>query len=219
MSVVVVRPRKDLLLADLCVALALTCAGVYLFSGYFTAVRFDRERIDIHIQRGQIAVRGLYRYENTSRLPAVLTLGVPFPVDPDHPRPTVFFLYEARENAKVVHPISPIVRKGDVSFRLFFHPGEAKWVGVEYFQPARTRNGRYLLTTTRPWRRPLKHAAYFLRLDPELELVQSNYPLRPAPPGRRKIYFFSRTSFYPDQDWEFAWAEPESLTDRKGEQQ
>jgi len=194
---------------DLWLAASLLIAGTYLFSGRFTPVRFDEERIDVRVEQDLIQVTGLYHYRNQSRLPAVLTLRVPFPVDPEHPRPESFSLSEVNEGGRSVAEV-PLSRRGEeVRFRLLFRPGAAKWIRLDYTQPTRVSNGRYLLTTTRAWRHPIDHAVFTLRLSPGFRLGSSNYALAASPPSPRgEDYSFSRTDFYPDQDWQFAWEEP-----------
>ncbi len=195
--------------ADLWLAASLTAAAVYFFSGHFTTVRFDRERIDVQVNRGWIHVTALYHYANASRLPAVLTLRNPFPTDPDHPRPDSFWLSEATEDGQDLAELPVAVRGDDVTFRLFFHPGETKWVRLDYDQPTRVANGRYLLVTTRAWRRPIGRGEYLLRLPPNTELASSNYSLkRVLGPSGWTTYAFVETDFYPDKDWVFAWRSP-----------
>lgn len=182
-------------------------AGVIcFFSGRFTTVRFDRERIEVQVAPGSIQVKGLYHYANASWLPAALTLRVPFPIDSDHPQPDWFALYESSEDGRAGAEIPPVVRGSNVSFRLIFRPREAKWIRLDYIQPRRVDRGRYLLTTTKPWRRPMERADYILRLPRDCVLISSNYAVSPAPPsGDGQAFTFSRTNFFPNQDWEFAW--------------
>ncbi|MGH9788957.1 MAG: hypothetical protein ACRD4U_09680 [Candidatus Acidiferrales bacterium] len=207
--------RRAAAAGDVWLAVVLAGAGTYFFSGQFTPVHFDQERITVQVNRSQLHVTGLYHYHNRSRLPAWLTLGVPFPVDADHPAPDDFFLSETGEDGRPLAPL-PSARRGDEGrVRLFFRPGEEKWIRLDYTQPARVSSGRYLLTTTRAWRRPIAQASFTLRLPPGAELVSSNYVLTPEPAaGPRRTYTFSRTEFYPDQDWEFAWQEPRSAVAR-----
>lgn len=191
---------------DLFLAVGIAAGALYFFGGYFTSVRFDRERIDVRVTPGQIHVRGLYHYANTSRLPAVLTLRVPFPVDSDHPQPEWFALCDSSEDGREGAEIVPVARGGDVSFRLLFRPREVKWVRLDYVQPSRVNRGRYLLTTTKPWRRPIGRADYVLRLSSDLTFLSSNYDVRLATAdGTRQAFTFSKTEFFPDHDWEFAW--------------
>ncbi len=189
-------------------AATLACVGVYLFSGYFTTVQFDRERIEVRVAKDRIQVKGFYHYANASRLPAVLTLKIPFPVDRGHPQPEWYALCEADERGRAVAEIAPVVRGNDISIRLIFGPREAKWIKLEYAQPALAPNGRYLLTTTRAWRRPIDQADFVLRLPHNFSLRGSSYPVAASREGSWKTYAFSKTSFFPAQDWVFAWDEP-----------
>jgi len=196
---------------DVWLAVGVTALGIYFFSGHFTTVRFDRERVEVRVGRGQIQVQGRYHYTNASRLPAVLTLKVPFPVDRDHPAPEIFSLCESDEEGRARVEIVPVVRGADVRFRLTFRPREAKWIRVDYTQRTGVRTGRYLLTTTRAWRRPIERADFVLRLPHDFEIASSNYPVGPlSVAGPWKAYSFSKTAFYPNRDWEFAWDEPRS---------
>lgn len=195
--------------SDLWLATIIAAAGVYFFSGYFTTVRFDQERIEVKVGRGRILVTGLYHYTNASALPAVLTLKVPFPVDENHPKPDWYGIFESTEDGGTRDGILPAVRGSDVTIRLFFRPREAKWIRLDYGQRARTPLGRYLLTTTRAWRRPIAHAEFLLRLPRDFELGESNYPVNTrALNGPWKTYSFSKSNFLPAVDWEFSWHEP-----------
>lgn len=216
----ITRGRKFLVqTGELWLAAAVLAAGVYFFSGYFTTIRFDRERIEVQVARGRIQVRCLYHFTNASRLPAVVTLRVPFPVDRDHLQPEVLTLCEAAEDGRELAEIPLLMRGGDVAFRLIFRPRQEKWIRVDYAQGTRVANGRYILTTTRTWRRPIERADYVLRLPRNFELASSNYPVSLAPaPGPWKVYSFSKSNFYPGQDWEFVWDEPPARAAiRKGE--
>lgn len=205
-------PASELLLATIIAA-----AGVYFFSGYFTTVRFDQERIEVKVNRGRILVTGLYHYTNASILPAVLTLKVPFPVDENHPQPDWYGIFESTEDGRAGDEIFPAVRGSDVTIRLLFRPREARWVRLDYEQKARTPLGRYLLTTTQAWRRPIAHAEFLLRLPRDFDLVDSNYPVSPRTlEGPWKTYAFSKTEFFPATDWEFSWHEPSAEAAMRG---
>lgn len=198
---------------DFWLAATLTALAFYFFGGYFTTVRFDRERMKIELHKGRIQVRGLYHYTNSSALPAVLTLQVPFPVDRHHPQPDWYGLCESTAEGHALASLAPVSRAGQVYFRLLFRPRESKWVRLDYEQRAEITEGRYLLTTTRAWRHPIGQADYILRLAPELALTSSNYGLQPESgrdPGR--VYTFSKTDFYPEQDWLFSWTGPSMQT-------
>jgi len=187
-------------------ACALAAVVIYFLSGRFTMVRFDQERIDVDVEQGMIHVHGLYHYQNFSRLPSLLTLSTPFPVDADHPVPEALALAEAGEDGRVKRELTPRGREDEPRVRLLFAPREGKWILLDYWQPARVAEGRYILTTTRTWGRPITRASFRLRLPLGYELRDSNYPLTEVSGSPSFItYTFSRTNFYPDQDWKFSW--------------
>jgi hypothetical protein len=192
---------------DLWSALLLTLAAVYFLGGFLTPVQFERERIQVRVEAARIHVTGQYLYRNTSFLPAVLTLAVPFPVDTKHPVPDGFALGEVDENGRWLTDVAAAVNGENVRFRLMFRPGEAKWVRLDYSQKAFASNGRYLLMTTRAWRRPIERAEFSLRLSPGLELRGSNFELeRIQREGSASHYAFSRQQFWPHDDWRFTWS-------------
>ena len=189
---------------ELCLAALVLAAAIFLFSGWFTPVRFERERIDVWAAPGQIQVVGLYHYRNSAAIPTLLTLGVPFPIDVEHPRPQTVLLEEVGPAA---HPLRPIEtrRVGDeLRFRLFFHAHEGKRVRLMYVQAALSPRGTYILRTTRAWRRPLELGEYELHLSPRLRFDHSNYAVTAS---SADSYSFTRTDFYPDADWRFTWRE------------
>ena len=200
------RRYSDLLLAALLVLLA-----VYLNFNLYPPVRFDYERIEVWAFPGQIQVSGLYHYRNSSPLPRSFSMGLPFPVDATHGSPSSFSISESNQQGTSLEEITPAVYHGDVTFRLWFGPGEDRWVRVDYVQGARVSGGRYILLTTREWRRPLDRGDYVLHLAPGLLLSRSNYELRPGPP-HGGTYYFSRNDFYPAEDWEFTWREQPAAT-------
>ncbi len=205
--------------SELGLAGLLALGGIYFFSGYFTTVQFDRERIDIEAGKGRVRVMGLYLYTNASRLPAILNFKVPFPIDRNHPPPEWFALYESNSEGRLLADIMPVVRGNVVAFRLIFRPREAKWIRFDYVQPARTASGRYLLTTTRAWRRPLERADFTLHLPASCRLIASNYPATTRiSEGAAQTFAFSKTDFFPDHDWEFIWQELNQSAPSVGEE-
>jgi hypothetical protein len=202
--------------SDVAGACVLAALAFYFLSGRFTKVRFDRERIDVEVEEGLIHVQGRYHYQNTSRLPALLTLATPFPVDQDHPAPEAFTLAEVDEGGRVVQELLLRGPKKAPGVRLAFLPLEAKWIQLDYWQATRRHEGRYLLTTTRAWGRPIAQAYFRLRLPTDCHLNASNYPVTEIPGAHRFTAFtFSRTNFFPDQDWRFSWRLGQSAAARR----
>jgi len=186
-----------------CMLAALT---IYFLGGRFTTVRFDRERIDVEVEDGLIHVHGLYHYQNASRLPALLTLATPFPVDADHPAPEAFMLAEMNRDGRRARELSLRGPREAPRVRLLFRPREGKWILLDYWQPAAIPEGCYILTTTRAWGRPIAQAIFRLLLPAGYHLNHSNYPVSEVPESHPfTTYTFSKSNFFPDQDWRFSW--------------
>lgn len=197
-------------------ACALAALAVYFLGGRFTTVRFDQERIEVAVEAGLIHVHGLYHYQNASPLPALLTLKIPFPVDQDHPAPDAFALAEVDEGGRTLRELCLLGPPAAPHVRLLFRPRESKWILLDYWQPSRVPEGIYILTTTRAWRRPIAQASFRLRFRAGCSLGHSNYPVtQSAPPPSAITYTFSRTNFYPDADWKFAWVEGQTAASRR----
>jgi hypothetical protein len=195
---------------DLVSALILIMLAVFLGTDLFSAVRFDQEKIEVWAVEGQIQVRGLYHYENQTILPVSLSLGLPFPIDPDHPEPSTFSVSET-DATGTSEPVSLRTYHGNKVFRLIFWPKQARWIEVDYVQGTNIEGGRYILQTTCKWRRALDHGEYILHLGNGLALTSSTYQLKQDSLGNRNTYFFSRVNFYPAEDWEFAWYQTASM--------
>jgi hypothetical protein len=173
--------------------LALPC-----LAGFVPVVRFVRERIDIAVHPDEVRVVGQYVYRNPWPFPVTQGLSIPLPVDAAHPMPTELAAARIAPDAGPI-PLRRIL--GQTVLEIGFGPREEVQVVVQYRQYAPTRNARYLLTTTRPWRRPLDHAVYTLTPH-DVRLLRSSYALRPDAQG---VLAFDRTDFMPPEDWEFQW--------------
>lgn len=189
---------------DLFLVLVLVLFAFYLGSNVFSPVRFDREKIEVWVTEGQIQVCGLYHYRNRFPLPLSFSLGLPFPVDGAHQTPSIFSVAEVLADGETSQGIAPRNYHGNVVFRLWFAPKQEKWIRVDYAQSALQPSGRYILLTTRKWNRPLDRGEYILHLCDGCELAASNYSLQQEADQPRR-YFFTRSTFYPDADWEFSW--------------
>jgi len=191
--------------------LGLVAAAIFFGSDLFSPVRFDREKIEVWATDGQIQVRGLYHYVNRFPLPVSFSLGLPFPVDRDHPAPTLFSISQVTSTGAVLEEIPARHRWGSIVFRIWFWPRQERWIRVDYLQKSRGENGRYILLTTRKWGQPLDSGDYILHLASGMELASSNYDLQPAAARSYSEYSFKRFSFYPDKDWVFSWRPSDTL--------
>jgi len=171
-----------------------------LLSGWLPAARFEREQINIQVHPDHIVVDGVYFYRNPYPFPIVQGLSIPLPADDLHPLPAQL---EAEELWP--RPQAFLLRNllGQARFDLPLRAREAVCLRVHYYQQAPNSDARYILTTTRPWMRPLQSGEYWL-VPQGVTLLRSNYPLRTMP-GGRGVAVFQQTQFMPDQDWIFSW--------------
>lgn len=190
---------------DLLFAFLLIFLAIFWGTNLISPVRFDKERIEVWVADGQVQVRGLYHYRNQTFLPLSFSLGLPFPVDSDHPAPPAFSVAEVNSSGEFLDVVNVRSYHGSHVFRLNFWPKQEKWIRLDYVQTTLTDNATYILRTTRKWNQPLDNGEYLLHLSNGLSLAFSTYPLKQLPPGEQTTYFFSRAHFFPSEDWSFFW--------------
>ncbi len=191
-----VPARVTMVRRILSAALLLAVAG--LCAGLVPIVTFPREEISIELYPDHLLVDGLYVYHNPWPIPVAQGFTLPLPVDASHPAPIEV---EAWRLTPERAPLPLRIWWGEHRFELRFDPGEEIAVQVHYRQQAPGGDGRYLLTTTAGWRRPLSAAVYRL-LPRGVDVIASNYPLAAGADGAR---VFVRERFMPPEDWRFAW--------------
>ena len=125
-------------------------------------LRFVREKIVVTLRPDDIRVVGLYYYRNPWPVRMSQGMVVPFPVDATHPPPP--------EVASELLPgqdasIRRFYFAGQDRFELYVGAGQTVCVRLNYSQYAPDRDGRYILTTTRPWRQPLESGVYRMALE------------------------------------------------------
>jgi hypothetical protein len=168
------------------------------FSGLYPVVRFTHEQIDINVYPDHVMVKGVYVYKNPFPFPVVQGLSIPLPVDADHPTPVQILAEQVSPVEKSI-PIRYLL--GKHRFHLRFKSEEEIRIHVRYYQYAPKNNAFYLLTTTKPWRRPIDRGTYRLFAE-DVKIVHSNYMLTSDAPRELS---FKRTRFMPEKDWHFSW--------------
>ncbi len=186
--------------------MSLCAIGIVTLCGVPTPIHFVCEQIIVRAAADCITVEGIYEYRNSAPYPTVLRLGIPFPIDSNHAPPTELALDEVAEDGQSLRPMQPAVHGMDVSVRFFFRPFETRRLRLRYTQSTKVPHGRYILKTTRAWRRPIERASFELHLEQGLALSSSNYSVQPLSGlGGWTRHGFHRVDFWPDQDWQFAW--------------
>jgi hypothetical protein len=166
-------------------------------SGVIPTVNFTSERIEVHVYPDEIVVEGFYTYENPFPFPVIQGFTIPFPVDEAHPHPIEVNV----ERMTPTHEMFKLRRLlGKTSFEAYFSAHGQSEVHVFYRQKVKNSKATYILTTTKPWGKPLEKGVYLLYSHGTV-IETSNYPLdlTGKTPG------FCRTDFMPVQDWQFTW--------------
>lgn len=170
------------------------------FAGLYPIVRFTHEQIDIHVFSDHVMVKGHYIYENPFPFPVIQGFSIPLPIDADHLPPTHI---SAKQLSPTERSIPAPFILGKHRFELQFRSKEKVSVQVQYRQHTPKKDARYLLTTTKPWRRPLIKGVYKL-IPKGVVITHSNYLLQPK---GSIISCFEKEKFMPESDWLFSWEE------------
>jgi hypothetical protein len=169
-----------------------------VMTGFIPILRFVREKIVVTLRPDEVRVEALYYYQNPWPFRMSQGMVVPFPVDATHPPPpdVALELLPGQDAS-----LRRFYFAGQERFELYVGAGQTVCVRLRYSQYAPGRDGRYILTTTRPWRRALESGVYLMVLE-GVALKTSSYPLQPREAGSLG---FERKQFMPAQDWQFAW--------------
>jgi len=180
-------------------AISLVCITALLpfATGLLPAVQFTSEQIQVAVYPDEVMVEGHYIYKNPFPFPLVQGFYVPFPVDHDHPEPYQIHVERVKPDRKTLK-----LRRnfGRTRFDAAFSAEEEAEIRVSYRQKALANNATYILTTTRPWGRPLNYGVYTLSTY-GTAILSSNYPFN-LPHGRTG---FQKSGFMPEKEWQFTW--------------
>lgn len=188
--------RRPALLILLALAVPLAAAA-----GAGPSLRFESERIRLEVRGDTLRVEGLYRFENPSGLGRV-PLFYPYPADSLHGRAWTESLAWRPAAGEDWRPLS-VKGESERGVRwllpLAGHPRPE--VITVYRQLLEGRHARYIVTTTRAWRRPLARARFELRLPAGTRLTHSSVPFV----REGEIWVFEAERFLPAEDIVVEW--------------
>lgn len=162
------------------------------------AIQFESERVDLAVMADSLEVRGHYVLRCNEVTNRPVTVFYPFPADS--------LLGGARLVSATCagSPARWEVSPGLPGVRIWIEPCQADTVVVEavYRQALRTEYARYIVTTTRAWGQPLRHAAFTIRLPDGATPLAFSFPFT-----RREgaVYVYETDDFYPDRDIIVRW--------------
>lgn len=174
-------------------------------------VHFDSEWIRLSVLGDTLEVSGIYRFRCRYRSGARMPMVYPFPKDSLLGGARMVSLRGGLDGGDL-RPL-PWDRSGEVGIRFQCPRCDGDTITIEavYRQALTTSYGRYIVTTTREWHRPLRHARFDLRLPPGAVPTEFSFPFTAREDANGPLYTFEADSFYPERDIVFRWrsARPE----------
>lgn len=159
-------------------------------------VHFAREEVWMDVRPGVLAVSATYHFTCTAKEPVGAVVSYPFPVDSLNLYPD-----------SIVIPGHAFTRNDTaVTFMMHFAPGREDSFSAWYRQPLRSNSARYIVTSTRKWRRPIDRASFRLSVPARFCGVTLSFePDSVVIVGSTRNYYFTRTRFWPDRDVVVEW--------------
>jgi len=172
--------------------------GVLFFGGFIPKIIFVSETVHLNVDKEYLNAEVKFRYKNRFPIPLTQGFSIPTPRDEGLQEPQYIMVGELRESSESPGNLLPVSYLGGLPrFQARFGPREEKTIQVHYSQKHDRKKVKYLLTTTRKWRRPLESGRYVLTLD-SVEMIHSNYPLERLDDAS---FAFERQNFMPSEDW------------------
>jgi len=174
---------------------------------YGHGIQFWKERIDIAIlAEDTFRVAGQYVFKNKKNANSTFNIFYPFPVDSTIDFPTTTGVYFHNAGTNLAFRKIRNANYNGITFRVPFKSLEICTVTVTYKQHVNKPEGIYILTTTQHWKKPLAHAAFFIKLPGHFQLRECTYPIATTTHGDNSTtHFFERTDFMPEKDLGFCW--------------
>ncbi|MBD3392364.1 MAG: DUF4424 domain-containing protein [Chitinivibrionales bacterium] len=165
---------------------------------------FDSEKIIVRlVALDTIEVSGTYVFSHSARKPRTYPVFYPFPVD-----------------STMMYPCSVSVAQGDSAVEFTAHKrgngiripaaferGQAACtLTVFYRQHVESGKGRYILTTTSRWNKPLRHAAFEVQIPAGMLLTYMSYKCdSTVRTDSITTHHFQRKNFQPERDLDLSW--------------
>lgn len=169
-------------------------------------VSFDSEWIRISILGDSLEVRGTYFLLCGDQAGARVSLLYPFPRDTLLGAARMVSLHAGVDRADLAAirwqavPLMPGIR-----FETPACAADTIFLEAVYRQALTTSYARYIVTTTRGWHRPLRHARFDIRLPEGASPTEFSFPFEAVEDSTGRYYTYEVDSFYPDRDILVRW--------------
>ncbi len=166
-------------------------------------LRFTDEKIEMDVTSESCAIDGWYKFRNKSPFPRRTRFFYPFPINgadyPDFMEASV--LHDSAETPLKFKKLSD-----GISFHLKVPGnGETQFI-IRYKQNLHGKRAKYIVTTTKSWRRPLDHAVFQVCHPAELENARYTYPGKKIKSDDNAVCRLIEWRHHmPDKDIEVRW--------------
>jgi len=166
-------------------------------------LRFASENIDVRIlPPDTVEVTGEYFFASSDSSACAGRVIYPFPADSGAGDP--FGIIVRQNDTRKDLPFGRVVR--GITFAVEVHEKGTTGITVIYRQRFATGTGRYILTTTAGWGRPLVNSRYSLHVPVNTVLEYLSYECDTVfTSGTDLTYYFFKREFMPDRDLVFSW--------------
>ncbi|HPR18168.1 MAG TPA: hypothetical protein PLD62_07970, partial [Candidatus Cloacimonadota bacterium] len=163
------------------------------------------ETIDITVQPdGAVQVTGKYHFIRPKKASDNFKITYPFP------DPKEFGDVEVKRilvNGKEANPVEKHLRNlKRITLNLFFEGKDDMEMEIVFVQKPNYNHYKYILTTTKTWKKALQKSLITLRLPAGINLDKCSYNVTETDGEEgEKIFRLLEFNFYPDKDFEFSW--------------
>jgi hypothetical protein len=164
---------------------------------------FQKEAITATIAAcDTLEVQGVYYFVNSDTSTTSTAIYYPFPVDSVLNYP--YYISVVRLSNK--KQLSYIKRKMGITWKQILPPRSTDSIQVIYRQKTMQPNGRYILTTTKYWKSPLKRADFTVITPADITLSYWSFQSDSVGVHNGRIYYHSfQTDFFPESDMLLEW--------------
>jgi hypothetical protein len=177
----------------------LLCLSSGLVAGQH--IEFYKEELAFTIDSSCFLVAGDYYFRNPSNSPLSIKIFFPVSKTKGYKAIDTIFVYDISDPSKKI----PVEMADTLaSFQISFSPFSEKCIKIFYIQHHNGSRARYILTTTKSWKKPLMSAKYSLIIGKDISV--SHFSISPDHSedfGESMVYYWDRKQFMPDLDFIF----------------
>jgi hypothetical protein len=164
---------------------------------------FVKENIFVSIHAPDtMRVRGEYFFVCKNGHPLETTVQYPFPIDSDMAAPRSIRV-ELKTGTLAFDTLPGL---SSILFRVSIAQGDTAKITISYYQLMKHRTGRYILTTTQTWGKPLVNSTYYLTAPSSVRVSFLSYESDSVYAKKDSlVYYFAKKVFMPDRDFVFSY--------------